>query len=144
MNLACIVYVSQALVHFNDASLDKLASLAAQKNNQFDITGYLYYQKGIFIQYLEGSQLHVRQLFSNIKKDSRHKVLNMQTNEAIVKRKFPLWKMRQLQKDELSQINMEHILIDYMMHCARVQNKILNEEIIWRIVDKLSKLRAQI
>lgn len=144
MNLACVVYVSEALVYFDDASLDELASFAAQKNSQFDITGYLYYQKGIFIQYVEGSKAHVQHLFSNIKKDSRHKVLNMQTDETLLQRKFPLWEMRQLKKDELSQINMENILIDYMKHCARMQNKIVNKEIIWRIVDKLSKLRGQI
>jgi len=144
MSLLGLVYVSKALGHFNDASLDEIASLAAIQNNKFQITGYLYYEKGIFMQYIEGSTLNVQQLFSNIQKDSRHEVVNVQSNETLVKRKFPLWKMRKLQKNELSQINMEHILMDYMIHCAQVQNKILNEDIIWRIVDKLSKLRTQL
>jgi len=144
MDLLGLVYVSKALVHFDDALLKKIASLATKQNIRFDITGYLYYERGIFFQYFEGSRLTVLQLYSNIEKDSRHEVLNMQTNRTLKERKFPLWKMRRLQKNELSQINMEHILMDYMIHCAQVQNKTLNEEIIWRIVDKLSKLRSQL
>jgi len=144
MDLLGLVYVSKALEHFDDASLEKIASFAKKQNNKFQITGYLYFEKGIFIQYVEGSKPHVLQLFSNIKKDTRHEILNMQTHETLEERKFPLWKMRKLQKNELSQINMEHILIDYMMHCAQVQNKTINEEIIWRIIGKLSKLRTKI
>lgn len=142
MDLLGLVYVSKALENFDDTSLEEIASFAAKQNDRFHITGYLYYEKGIFMQYVEGSKLNVLQLFSNIEKDSRHEVLNIQTNKTLIKRKFPLWKMRQLQKHELSQTNMEHILIDYMKHCTEVNNIALNEDIVWRIVDKLSKLRT--
>jgi len=144
MDLLGLVYVSKALEHFDDTMLEKTASLAAKQNSKFNITGYLYYEKGVFFQYLEGRRLNVLQLFSNIEKDSRHEVLNMQTNETLVKRLFPQWKMRTLHKNELSQINMEHILVDYMKHCAQMQNKTLNKEIIWRIVNKISILRRHL
>jgi len=144
MDLLGIVYVSKALEQFDDASLKKIASFASTQNSKFHITGYLYFEKGIFIQYIEGSSLNVLQLFSNIEKDSRHEVLNMQTNKTLEERKFPLWKMRRLKKNELSQTNMEHILMDYMMYNAQIKNRSLNQEIIWRIVDKLSKLRTQL
>lgn len=143
MDLLGLVYVSKAIEQFDDDLLEQIALLSSRQNVKFNITGYLYHERGIFFQYFEGSRLNVLQLFSNIQKDSRHEVLNMQTNKTLVKRKFPLWGMRKLQKYELIQISMEHLLIDYMRYCAQMQNKILNEQTVWRIVDKLSILRRK-
>ncbi|KAA1248096.1 BLUF domain-containing protein [Aquimarina sp. RZ0] len=139
-----IVYVSKAIVDFNSDDLKKLETFASDCNKQFGITGYLYFEKGFFLQYIEGDDAVVDVLMNNIKQDTRHTVLSYKNTTDIISRKFPAWYMRKLTKSSLIQINMENVLIDYMTDCNKKRSMELNSESVWRMVNKLSGFRKKI
>lgn len=139
-----IVYISKAAVGFNLPELKELSEIASECNQQHEISGYLYFEKGYFLQYIEGENTIVDRLLDNIKKDKRHEVLNIQAITEIGARKFPTWHMHRLTKSSLIQINMENVLMDYLTYCSTKENIDINEENIWRMVDKLSKFRKKL
>lgn len=88
-----LAYSSRAATDFDNESLLELADWCAEKNQTRDITGYLYFRNGIFIQYLEGEQKAVESLMAKIIADPRHEVgpsISMPSSERI----FPHWYMR--------------------------------------------------
>lgn len=144
LKLLGLTYVSRAKIFFNDISLEKLASDAAKKNKSNHITGYLYFGKGLFIQYIEGPSSNVQQLFSNIKKDNRNEVLNVLIQNQLPGRKFPNWNMKWLNRNMIIEINLEYILTNYLVFSAKTNNVALNEKTVWGIIDKLSKMKNEL
>ncbi|WP_103072389.1 BLUF domain-containing protein [Aquimarina sediminis] len=139
-----IVYVSEALVDFSADELIALAADASNCNVEYGITGYLYYEKGFFLQYIEGDQDRIDTLMDNIDRDKRHRVHSIESTSGITSRKFPNWHMKQLTRSTLIQINMENVLMDYMTHCSKKNSLGSNHESIWRMIDKLSGFRKKL
>ena len=139
-----LVYVSKTIHDFDFEELHELSEKAADCNRQYGITGYLYYEKKYFLQYIEGEHNEVDQLIENIENDHRHEVLSIQVIDNISERKFPAWHMHRLTKSSLMQINMENVLIDYLSFCSKNEGRDINTESIWRMVDKLSKFRKRL
>ncbi|QKX04800.1 BLUF domain-containing protein [Aquimarina sp. TRL1] len=144
-----IVYVSQAVDQFTPEQQKELSDMASGMNEQHGISGYLYYEKGYFLQYIEGEEKEMDQLFENISNDKRHKLLSFQSIDGIEERKFPSWHMHRLTKNSLIQIKMENILMDYLQYHEK--NKIqgynssrINEDHIWEMVNKLSQFRNKL
>ncbi|MFC5047613.1 BLUF domain-containing protein [Aquimarina hainanensis] len=144
-----IVYVSQAVDQFTPEQQKELSDMASGMNEQHGISGYLYYEKGYFLQYIEGEEKEMDQLFENISNDKRHKLLSFQSIDGIEERKFPFWHMHRLTKNSLIQIKMENILMDYLQYHEK--NKIqgynssrINEDHIWEMVNKLSQFRNKL
>lgn len=91
--LTTVAYVSQATKAFDPKSLLEIVDHAAQKNEELEITGALYYDDGLFAQVLEGAKAPLYQLMSTIEKDSRHQNLRCTQFRHINKRRFPVWSM---------------------------------------------------
>ena len=91
--LTTVAYVSQATKAFDPKSLLEIVDHAAQKNEELEITGALYYDDGLFAQVLEGAKAPLYQLISTIEKDSRHQNLRCTQFRHINKRRFPDWSM---------------------------------------------------
>jgi len=144
LKLLGLTYVSKAKMLFDNNLLEKLASQFAERNTTYKITGYLYFDKGVFVQYVEGAHSSVRQLLSKIKKDHRHEVLNVLRDDQLVIRRFPNWAMKWLDKNRLCEINIEFILTDYLIFSAQTKNIVLNEKTVWRMIDKLSTIRNKV
>lgn len=69
-----ICYVSTLRNPLNSEELRELFVLCATKNIAKDISGVLLHNSGNFLQYFEGDELKIKELFySKIKKDPRHK-----------------------------------------------------------------------
>lgn len=94
-----LAYSSRAQTAFDDQQLEDLANAAGAKNQQMNITGYLYYRDGLFMQYLEGEQEKVEALMGKIIADERHHVFSTIILPKIKKRVFPYWYMRFLSSD---------------------------------------------
>ncbi|MEW7277240.1 BLUF domain-containing protein [Aquimarina sp. 2201CG1-2-11] len=139
-----LVYISKTIHEFNFEELHELSEKAANYNKQYGITGYLYYEKKYFLQYIEGKNKDIDRLIENIENDDRHEVLSIQVIKDISERKFPAWHMHQLTKSSLMQINMENVLIDYLSYCSKNEGRDINTESIWRMIDKLSKFRKRL
>lgn len=88
-----LVYVSRAV---REMPLDKVLSLIAKArttNKALEITGALLYDRGIFLQILEGSDAAVEGLYAAIARDQRHTNTRVLMREAISDRLFSNWSM---------------------------------------------------
>ena len=144
-----IVYVSEALIYFDSISLESLAAEAAARNYELGVTGYLYFEKDRFVQYIEGDPEVIESIMEAISKDRRHKVLHHVVEDEIDERRFPTWHMRYLSKKELVQVNLEHVLTDYLMYLDTMQSsaeiaKGNWENVVWGMVNRLSSLRGRL
>jgi len=62
-------------------------------NTQHNITGFLIYYDGCFVQVIEGASENISALWENIQKDQRHHNLILINDSEIEKNEFPNWSM---------------------------------------------------
>lgn len=137
--MKCIVYVSSAQVAFDERKLDDLARGASKSNRRREITGYLFFQRNTFIQYIEGNASQVTELMSKIALDERHHVVYQMDRADLVERRFPNWWMRYLTPEEMGEINLEKILADELNLANTLgENDHASEERVWRLVDLIA------
>ena len=86
-------YFSSAVTPFTDPELESLLDHAWKKNAQLDITGFLIYANGHFLQVLEGEESTVNQLLSIIKEDPRHEMFVPLGTQHTHQRAFADWSM---------------------------------------------------
>ena len=88
-----LVYASSAVNKFTDDQIVELLKKAREKNKRLNITGLLLYKDGNFMQALEGPEEAVRDLFSTIRQDDRHKGVIVLTSGKVEAREFKEWEM---------------------------------------------------
>ncbi|MDJ0918561.1 MAG: BLUF domain-containing protein [Woeseiaceae bacterium] len=147
--------MSEALVYFDKMALESLAAEAAALNFDRGITGYLYFEKDRFVQYVEGDDDIIDELMETIRRDKRHRVLHTVVEHDLKERRFPSWHMRQLHRKELLDVKLEHLLTDYLVY---LDSKVDTEDdpaddedleskyptLIWGMVNRLSDLRGKL
>lgn len=89
----CLVYRSVALQSFKKDELNELLHKARANNSRDGITGCLLFYEGEFIQYIEGNQLKVLNLFDKINKDNRHESITLLAHGERDSREFNNWEM---------------------------------------------------
>jgi hypothetical protein len=87
------MYVSSARQKFGPPELAQLLTRAREKNSQLGITGMLLYKAGLFLQVLEGETTQVRDLYTTIVNDPRHRACSVVQEGAITRRQFSDWSM---------------------------------------------------
>lgn len=140
--MLAITYLSTATNSFNNQSLDALAENSAKKNSKYGITGYLYYEVGQFVQYLEGEDKHVLQLLNNIERDSRHTIINVFQEQNLKKRRFVEWNMNRISQSDLVEIKLENIWRDLLRWSYNPLHADLEEQ-IWRLVTRMAELHEK-
>ena len=94
-----IVYVSQAKKPFLEDELSKLLKHSRQRNTKESITGLLVYRfnedydRGNFIQVLEGPEKQLEGVWNRISKDPRHHTIVVVEEGNIQERMFKDWSM---------------------------------------------------
>ena len=88
-----LVYASTAVKAFSSEALLVLLQRSRAKNARLDITGFLLYKNGSFMQALEGEETVVRDLFATIAKEPRHRDILTLVAIPVPKRQFPDWSM---------------------------------------------------
>ena len=138
-----IVYVSDALITFDNKSLISLAEKASYINESLGVTGYLSYENGSFLQYIEGEQDVVEILMNKISKDKRHHMVMKLVRDGFQERWFPSWHMQLLTKNELVQIQMENVITQYIRYLKSMSESGQNDDssAIWGMINHLSKFR---
>lgn len=91
--LVSIVYMSRAVVPFDDAALAELLREARLRNEALGVSGILLAKDGRFMQLLEGPAFSVDDRFSVIAKDRRHSEVKSLIREDIERRRFDGWSM---------------------------------------------------
>lgn len=105
-----LVYVSAATRLFEKNELVALMNSSAEKNARAGITGLLLYKEGNIIQVLEGEEAQVRETFTRIERDPRHRRVQVLLQEPIAGRSFPQWAMsfRDLRSPEVRSLPAFH------------------------------------
>lgn len=86
-----IVYMSEAIVPFEEPQLLHLLGQCHAANAQRGITGALLYGGGHFVQVLEGCPATVRRLYARIAADPRHGRLETLSDGPVPRREFRDW-----------------------------------------------------
>ncbi len=89
----CLIYRSVASSSFGRQDILEMLDKARIKNKNLGITGCLLFYEGEFIQYLEGNQIKVLELYDQIKKDKRHHNIELITYARREGREFETWEM---------------------------------------------------
>lgn len=87
--LSSLIYRSVTQQNVDKEAMIRLLADANQKNNEFQISGLLFYDAPFFFQVLEGPEESVTALYENILKDSRHSDVVLLTHENIKTRQYP-------------------------------------------------------
>jgi hypothetical protein len=89
------------------AELERLGELAAAKNKEIGVTGFLMASGGLFYQVIEGPAEAVDGLYAAIEEDERHTdVLVLGTVDDAPKRQFPNWSMKTINLDAASHVRL--------------------------------------
>ena len=88
-----LVYKSKAIPGFGRLQIEEMLKKARPFNSEQGITGCLLFHEGEFLQYLEGNQIRVLQLFDKIKNDPRHTDMELISHGERPERWFKDWEM---------------------------------------------------
>jgi hypothetical protein len=107
--LISLVYSSKVKEYMTgltlESELEKIELSSATNNTHINVTGYLLYMDGYFIQYLEGSPKDVEKLYLKISLDPRHHSITLLSHEKITERSFNMWtKLYRMNLNNHSQI----------------------------------------
>jgi hypothetical protein len=108
-SLVSLVYSSKVKDYITDimleSELDKIHKTSEKFNTDNNITGYLFYMDGYFIQYIEGSQENIEKLYLKISLDDRHSDITLLSHLKITEREFQNWtKLYKMDLHKQSQI----------------------------------------
>lgn len=101
--LVSIVYMSRAVVPFDDEALSVLLAESRLRNEALGVSGLLLAKGGRFMQLLEGPAWSVDDRYAVIAKDRRHGEVKSLVREDIERRRFDGWSMayRALDEDDV-------------------------------------------
>lgn len=86
-------YMSQSREPFSQEQLDEMLVKARENNDRLGVTGVLIYNKGVFLQLLEGSEEAVQEIFQKICLDPRHHHIQNFFENYTKQRMFENWSM---------------------------------------------------
>lgn len=89
--VACLTYRSKAAAAPSDSDLDALVSKARARNRRMGVTGMLLYEDGHFLQTLEGPPKGLSAIWSDIRRDERHREIEVLTEHLVAARLFSDW-----------------------------------------------------
>lgn len=123
--LCGLVYLSSCDPSITDDGLETLLCQARSDNEANEITGILIYDDGNFIQYFEGPESKVHELFDKIKDDPRHTSVTRLDFAKIDTRVFGDWWMgfRRLSDEDVGRIKGEHDQRTLMMDALNIDNE---------------------
>ena len=89
-----LVYVSIATLPLEVGELKAIERVAIRNNAELGVTGLLTYCDSKFMQFLEGEQADVEEIFAKIVEDRRHHSIDVMRQGIIPKRQFKDWQMK--------------------------------------------------
>ena len=129
-------YVSRFQRDMTAVEIDDLASRAAQKNSELQITGVLMTAGKLFFQVLEGPAENVDALFQTIRGDARHTdVLLLSSEDRVPERIYPDWAMGKFSLDSTDDARLEPLraILETIVAIRRQQELLIDvlERGIW-------------
>lgn len=138
------IYISRAEREFSPAELCELAEFAEVKNARTGVTGYLFFDRGRFLQYIEGEKGPLDELIVALSRDERHAMVASARDQRRTTRRFPRWHMRWLLQVDLAEIQMEHLVVDQLqlVHDCDTTGASDWQRSVWRMADTLARLHG--
>ena len=139
-----VIYISTEMTSFSETEFMELSKASEISNKKNGITGFLMYQDGRFVQYLEGTEHAVKQVVRRIEEDLRHVVDFSYAERLKQGKRFPNWWMRLLSREDLKKVSLEGFLMEYMTFLDRVSGgDIQVTDAVWRFVDEVKRLQTR-
>ncbi len=91
--LHILSYFSSATSRFQYSNFTDIVKSSVANNEQLGVTGLLCYYDRSFVQFLEGEECVLHDLYEKIQKDPRHTGVCTMLNEPIEQRIFDKWYM---------------------------------------------------
>ena len=137
--LQCVLYISEATRDFSEEELEALSVRSYYNNLTQGMTGFLYYENGHFLQYLEGEGHGLAPLMERISKDHRHRVI-YKIEEIVEERRFGNWTMKSGFENIMDDSVMEQTIIQTMTIFAnnRITMPQTTKKELFRFIDDLS------
>jgi len=132
-----MAYVSKACKAFTLDELTDLSVDAGMRNRKIDVTGMLVYHQGIFLQFLEGNEQVVQQLYQKITKDSRHTDCHVIYTNTANQRLFCNWFTHYLSFEYIKKITGAELAADIEELLAGLVD---DEEQANRILNKFTSI----
>ncbi|NDR56383.1 BLUF domain-containing protein [Aliiruegeria sabulilitoris] len=88
-----LVYISEACVAPQSADAAQIYLTARKRNQELGLTGYLHREKGYFVQYVEGPPDGLDTLLKSLRRDWRHRHMQVYGRGPLKSRRFPNWDM---------------------------------------------------
>ena len=88
-----LLYVSNTELEIGLSDLDQVLTASRRNNAMMGITGLLLFIDGGFLQILEGEERAVRELYTRISSDPRHRNSRLMLDREVPSRAFPDWSM---------------------------------------------------
>ncbi|MFT4831499.1 MAG: hypothetical protein ACI815_001147 [Psychroserpens sp.] len=127
-----LTYRSKAKSGLSANEIQDILKLARKRNSQNDITGCLLYNKGNFIQILEGEKQLVKEIFISINNDDRHNDVDILSEGVSQKRIFADWDMANYEAPEKilgkKALDIDSALLE-LSNTSAIQNETL--KIFW-------------
>ena len=118
-----LIYTSQPRAEMTPEMLTEIAKSSARNNKKRQITGMLLCIENKYLQYLEGDEKNVLELFEKIKLDGRHHGITKWIQGNADKRIFGDWSMASwmLSKDELESLPVLREMNDFLSKSTKPQ-----------------------
>lgn len=91
-----LIYTSEARAGLSQEDVFRIVEQSARNNPSADITGFLVFQRGRFLQLIEGPLMALEMLMAQLAQDDRHGGLKVLSRAPISDRSFPRWRMRRV------------------------------------------------
>ncbi|HCD33338.1 MAG TPA: blue light sensor protein, partial [Phycisphaerales bacterium] len=88
-----LIYTSVATKPLSNTELNKLLNQSRLRNEFANVTGMLLFDRGTFLQVIEGPEYTIQKLYERIKADTRHQRMIVLSERRIKHREFSKWKM---------------------------------------------------
>ena len=115
MSVFYLIYTSkitlQASLH--TMTLPDIYRQSVARNTETNVSSVLFFKQGNFLQYMEGSECTITQLFNKIKADKRHKNIHVIEQGQAPNALFGHWKMHCINLDSVNDMDDISPLLDY-------------------------------
>ncbi len=103
MELLHLVYRSQVTRFFEPNHLQEILNVARTKNPKINVTGFLIFREGHFIQLLEGAEADVQMIYDKVAKDKRHRNVKLIGKTKSSERFMSDWSMAFLETPDVNE-----------------------------------------
>jgi len=128
------VYLSKSKFHYSSEDVERFYLKFSKKNKAHKISGFLIFDRLMFLQYIEGPKHHIENLMGKIREDDRHQVIQ-ELSRRKSQKIFEEWSVKYLSYQALNQVYPENKLVDILSFSVKNENLLPNwSDLVWNLI----------